>query len=83
MRAFLHLMNRQLGRDTKGRFVRARSQYAAASSGFIVMRIPARPFIRPVVETHFKPDDVKARFMARVGVLMLGDFGQLGTAIPR
>jgi hypothetical protein len=83
MRALLHLMNRERGRDSRGRFTRTRSQYGQASKGFVIIRIPARPFIRPVAEKHFKPADVRQRFLARVGLNMGGDFGQLGIPIPR
>lgn len=83
MRAFLHIMRAENGRDSRGRFARARSQYAVASTGFIVMRIPARPFLRPVVEKYFKPNDVRDRFLGRVAAALNGDFGSLGIAIPR
>jgi hypothetical protein len=40
-----------------------------------VIRIPARPFLRPVFEEHGKPDEVAKRFLARVATLLGGDFG--------
>jgi len=83
MRALLHMMNRERGRNAKGQFTRNRSQYAQASKGFVVIRIPARPFIRPVAETHFKPAEVRQRFLARVGLALNGDLGQVGISIPR
>lgn len=49
---------------------------------FLVVRIPPRPFFRPIIEKHFKPEEVKMRFLARVGRLLNGDFGQLGIPIP-
>lgn len=51
-------------------------------TGFLVVRIPARPVIAPIVEKHYKPADVRARFLARVGANLGGDFGQVGIPIP-
>lgn len=45
------------------------------STGIIVTRIPARPFIRPVFERFARPDDIKDRFTARFTRLLGGDFG--------
>lgn len=83
MRALLHMMNREGGRNARGQFTKVRSQYAQASKGFVVIRIPARPFIRPVAEKHFKPSEVRERFLARVGLALGGDLGTLGISIPR
>lgn len=94
MRAFLNLalgrMNSRRsargaqGRDRSGRFTKAaRIRYRGAGTGIAIIQIPARPFLRPVVAEHMKPHDVKMRFLARVGRLLNGDFGQMGIPIPR
>lgn len=49
---------------------------------YLVVRIPPRPFFRPIIEKHFKPEEVRMRFLARVGRLLNGDFGQIGITIP-
>lgn len=51
-------------------------------TGVIVVRIPPRPFIGPIIEKYFQPEDVRMRFLARVGRLLNGDFGQVGIPIP-
>lgn len=93
MRAFLNLalgrmnskrMKRTPGRDKAGRFTKApRIRYRGTGTGIAVIQIPARPFIRPTVAEHMKPHDVRMRFLARVGRLLNGDFGQMGVTIPR
>jgi hypothetical protein len=55
---------------------------SSSSTGIMVIRIPPRPFLRPVLDEHFKPEDVRPRFLARVGRALAGDFGQLGIPIP-
>lgn len=40
-----------------------------------IIRIPPRPFLAPVFDAYGKPDDVRARFFARVAVSMGGDLG--------
>lgn len=47
------------------------------SKGIIVSRIPARPFIRPVFEKYAKPNEIRDRFLKRVGELLGGDLGHL------
>jgi phage gpG-like protein len=47
-----------------------------SSGGVLVIKIPARPFIGPVIEQFAKPDAVKRRFWADVAKSMNGDFGQ-------
>lgn len=47
--------------------------------GVIVVQIPARPFIRPVVERYYANEsEVRERFLHRVGTLLGGDFGGPG-----
>lgn len=50
--------------------------------GVMVVRIPARPVFGPVARKYFKPEEVRLRFLARVGRLLGGDFGQVGIPIP-
>lgn len=38
--------------------------------GYIVVKIPARPFMRPVFEKWGKPTDVRARLQARIAKLL-------------
>jgi hypothetical protein len=45
-----------------------------------VIRIPARPFIAPILAKYGKPDDVKRRFYARLAQAMDGDFGKVAGA---
>jgi hypothetical protein len=53
-------------------------------TGIIVHRIPARPFIRPVVDVLYGNADVtRRRFLTRVGALLGGDFGRMGGTVPR
>jgi hypothetical protein len=45
-------------------------------TGILVVQIPARPFIRPVVDQLYSnPSEVGARFSRRVATLLMGDFG--------
>lgn len=90
MRAFLNAALASLnakgtrGRDKSGRFTKAKTiRYRGSGTGIAVIQIPARPFIRPTVDKYMKPADVRVRFLARVGRLLDGDFGQMGIAIPR
>lgn len=47
--------------------------------GIIVVQIPARPFIRPIVEKHYSNRaEVADRFLWRVGMNLGGDFGGPG-----
>ncbi len=85
MRKFLHVLyaeQKEKGRDKKGRFTRSRNTFGA-SKGFVVIQIPARPFMAPVVRKYFNPNDVKKRFFARVGLQMRGDLGSLGLSVPK
>lgn len=47
-----------------------------SSGGVLIIKIPARPFIGPVVEKFAQGDAVKKRFWAEVARQMGGDFGQ-------
>lgn len=50
-----------------------------SAAGIIVVQIPARPFIRPIVEKHYSNRrEVADRFLWRVGMLLGGDFGGPG-----
>lgn len=91
MRAFLNMalgkMNqRRAGpqtRNSKGQFQKVR-YLGTGGTGIAAIQIPARPFIRPVVAMYFSnSNEVRMRFLARVGRLLNGDFGQMGIAIPR
>jgi hypothetical protein len=47
--------------------------------GFIVVQIPARPFIRPVQDRYFGDrSEVRDRFLGRIAVILGGDFGGPG-----
>ncbi len=90
MRAFLNAALASLsakgerGRDQRGKFTKAKViRYRGSGTGIAVINVPARPFIRPAVDAHMKPFDVRMRFLARVGRLLNGDFGQMGITIPR
>ena len=52
-------------------------------TGIAIVQIPARPYLRPTFDKYMKGPEVRQRFLARVGLLMGGDFGQMGIAIPR
>lgn len=45
------------------------------STGIIVSRIPARPFLRPVFEKYGQPADVRRRYLHRVSVLLGLQYG--------
>jgi len=73
MRRFLMAMFR-------GKSKRSRKKSAPITAsggiarGFIIMQIPARPFIRPVADAHFKGAVAAARFQGRVRKLLDFDF---------
>lgn len=49
--------------------------------GIVVVQIPARPFIRPVVDRYYSSNQMVAnRFLFRVGTNLHGDFG--GPGVP-
>lgn len=66
-RRFLHAAFRSAGLDAP--------DGERQMKGIAVIRIPARPFLRPVFDEHGKPDAVAKRFLARVAALLGGDFG--------
>jgi hypothetical protein len=66
MRRFLHAAFRSAGLDAP--------DGDRPSTGIAVIRIPARPFLRPVFEEQGN-DEVAKRFLARVALLLGGDFG--------
>lgn len=47
----------------------------SGGGGMLVIKIPARPFIGPVVDKEAKPADVQRRFWENVAKDMGGDFG--------
>lgn len=47
-----------------------------SGGGVLVIKIPARPFIGPVIAKFAQPDQVKKRFWADVAKSMGGDFGK-------
>ncbi len=47
----------------------------ASRRGIVVIRIPARPFVSPVIALYAKPEMVKARFEKNMAVSMLGLLG--------
>lgn len=80
MRKFLAAIHRTSGGSA---FTGGGAGASGGASGFgvVVMQIPARPFIRPVVEKYYgNPEEVRERFMRRVGLLLAGDFG--GPGVP-
>jgi len=62
-RRFLMMVLRQAGIEPTG----------GGGKGIAVVRIPARPFLRPVFDKLSK--DAPARVTRRVGLLLAGDFG--------
>lgn len=71
MRRFLALLARETGHESTGG--------GGGGTGIIVVRIPARPFMRPVAEKYYGDKDVVARrFLDRVSTQLLGDFGRPG-----
>jgi len=67
VRAFLHAAFRKAGLDQPSGERR--------STGVAVIRIPPRPFLRPVFEKYGQPEEVARRFTERVATLLGGDFG--------
>ncbi len=51
--------------------------------GIIIIRIPARPFLKPVFEKYAKSAVIRARFIARFQLCMGGEFGKPATKPPR
>jgi phage gpG-like protein len=48
------------------------------TTGIAVIKVPARPFLRPVFEKYGEPEEVSRRFIGRVARLLGGDFGGPG-----
>jgi len=70
VRRFLHAAFRKAGLDEKSG--------DRPSTGVAVIRLPARPFLRPVFEKYGAPEEVARRFVERVAKLLGGDFGGPG-----
>jgi len=68
VRALLHAAFRKAGLD--------QPRDDRPSTGVAVIRILARPFLRPVFEKYGAPEEVAKRFMERVAKLLGGDFGR-------
>ncbi len=78
MREVLGMAARLMGKESP----RQSGGDGGSSSNIMVIRIPARPFLRPIAEKFFRPEDVKKRFLARVGRALDGHFGQVSIPIP-
>lgn len=50
-------------------------------TGIIIIQIPARPFLRPVIDKYFNSVDSRLRFQARVAANLQGMMGIMG-AVP-
>jgi phage gpG-like protein len=68
VRRFLHAAFRAAGLDAPAG--------DRPSTGIAVIKIPARPFLAPLFETHGKPAYVAGRFLDRVAQNLGGDFGR-------
>jgi len=66
-RRFLHAAFRNAGLDSPAG--------DRPSVGIAVIRVPARPFLRPVFEKFGQPEDGSRRFIAGVARILGGDFG--------
>lgn len=67
VRAFLHAAFRKAGLE--------QTDSDKPSDGLAVIRIPPRPFLRPVFDQHGTPEVAAKRFLDRVAKLLGGDFG--------
>jgi hypothetical protein len=67
-RRFLHLAFRKAGLDTR--------RPGQSSTGIVIVRIPARPFLGPVFEKHAGPDQAARRLLDRVSKDLGADFGR-------
>ncbi len=52
-------------------------------TGIIVVRIPARPFLRPVFDKFAKKTVIRQRFLDRVAICFRGQFGKPRTRPPK
>lgn len=69
MRKFLMaVISKELGSESG-------TSTGAFRRGFLIIKIPKRPFLAPVFEKYGNPSDAKRRFANRVGVLLNGDLG--------
>jgi hypothetical protein len=79
MAAFLGALARASGHDAGA----GSSGGGGSRTGIVVVQIPPRPFIRPVVERYFgNQNEVRDRFFGRIAVLLRGDFGGRGGGGP-
>lgn len=67
-RRFLFAMLRKAGNP-------AMSSNAQSGGATLSIRIPARPFIKPIIKKYAKPRQLRRRLLQRVAVAMGGDFG--------
>ncbi len=67
-RRFLHAAFRAAGLD--------RPAGDKPSTGIAVIKVPARPFLRPVFEKYGQAEHVSRRFVGRVARLLGSDFGR-------
>jgi hypothetical protein len=75
MRKFLAVVfNRELGGFGSG-------TGGTGGTGIIIIQIPARPFLQPVIDKYFNSLDSRLRFQARVAANLGGMMGVMG-AIP-
>src|SRR5262249_12092332 len=58
------------------RFLHGAGIPSPGASRFAVVRIPARPFIRPVFETYAKPEQVRERVLTRISDQFFGRLGR-------
>ena len=78
MLRFLHLMFRRGSKKKE----RTESTMGVGLGEVLVVRIPPRPFIGPVVERFYGNRALATkRFMARVSILMAGDLGKVSVGI--
>ena len=60
----------------RGILQKAAREKGAGNGGVIRIKIPARPFVKPVLDAYAKPEQVGERFIASVMKTMGGDFGR-------
>lgn len=82
---FLHALQRRFrDRDERGRFIpkaergggKAKSP-SGGGIGIMIIRIPARPFVRPIAEKFAQPRDVKRRFERNLAIGMGFQLGRV------
>jgi hypothetical protein len=80
MRAYVMALiakKQRSGRDAQGRFIKKGQKGKGGGGGgfkrgFLIIQIPARPFIGPVARKYFRGAVAKARFQTRVQTLLAG-----------